>query len=95
MTLDSKTNVYCFLHSFICIIFLFFLPKCADSFVCSTQVRLSCRGDEILDELQASEEVNHLVGSENQFLYRPEYAAYMVEGTPGVPYGGLLLCCAL
>lgn len=23
-------------------------------------------------------------------LWRPEYAAYMVEGTPGKPYGGLL-----
>lgn len=23
-------------------------------------------------------------------LWRPEYGAYMVEGTPGKPYGGLL-----
>ena len=23
-------------------------------------------------------------------LWRPEYAAYMVEGTPGKPYGGLM-----
>jgi glutamate--cysteine ligase catalytic subunit len=23
-------------------------------------------------------------------LWRPEYGAYMVEGTPGQPYGGLL-----
>ena len=22
-------------------------------------------------------------------LWRPEYAAYMIEGTPGKPYGGL------
>lgn len=24
-------------------------------------------------------------------LWRPEYAAYMLEGTPGKPYGGLLV----
>lgn len=23
-------------------------------------------------------------------LWRPEFASYMVEGTPGIPYGGLL-----
>lgn len=23
-------------------------------------------------------------------LWRPEYGAYMIEGTPGKPYGGLL-----
>ena len=25
---------------------------------------------------------------ELQSMWRPEYASYMVEGTPGVPYGG-------
>lgn len=27
--------------------------------------------------------------SEVKALWRPEYAAYMIEGTPGKPYGGL------
>lgn len=27
--------------------------------------------------------------SEVKSLWRPEYAAYMIEGTPGKPYGGL------
>lgn len=33
-----------------------------------------------------------MVGTENHALWRPEFAAYMVEGTPGVPYGGLMSC---
>lgn len=49
---------------------------------------MSLRAEELLSRLQAAEEVNALVGTENRFLWRPEYASYMVEGTPGVPYGG-------
>uniref|UniRef100_A0A914V6Y5 Glutamate--cysteine ligase n=1 Tax=Plectus sambesii TaxID=2011161 RepID=A0A914V6Y5_9BILA len=56
------------------------------------KVRVSLRAEELLSRLQAAEEVNALVGTENRFLWRPEYASYMVEGTPGVPYGGLLAC---
>uniref|UniRef100_A0A914RKM4 Glutamate--cysteine ligase n=1 Tax=Parascaris equorum TaxID=6256 RepID=A0A914RKM4_PAREQ len=50
------------------------------------------RAEELLGHLNAQEEVNALIGTENKFLWRPEFAAYMVEGTPGVPYGGLLAC---
>ncbi len=57
----------------------------------SLQVRVSCRAVELLGRLQAEEEVNALVGTENRFLWRPEFAAYMIEGTPGVPYGGSLV----
>jgi glutamate--cysteine ligase catalytic subunit len=50
------------------------------------------RADDLLKRLQAQEEVNNMVGTENRALWRPEFAAYMVEGTPGVPYGGLMSC---
>ncbi|CAJ0960141.1 unnamed protein product, partial [Mesorhabditis belari] len=56
------------------------------------KVRVSLRAEELLGRLSAEEEVNNLVGTANKFLWRPEFAAYMVEGTPGVPYGGLLAC---
>ncbi|PIO74218.1 glutamate-cysteine ligase, catalytic subunit [Teladorsagia circumcincta] len=56
------------------------------------KVRVSCRAEELLSRLQAQEEVNALLGTVNHFLWRPEFAAYMIEGTPGVPYGGLLAC---
>lgn len=56
------------------------------------KVRVSLRAEELLGRLSAEEEVNALVGTTNKFLWRPEFAAYMVEGTPGVPYGGLLAC---
>lgn len=51
---------------------------------------MSLRADDLLKRLQAQEEVNNLVGNENRALWRPEFAAYMVEGTPGAPYGGNL-----
>ncbi|VDM53159.1 unnamed protein product [Angiostrongylus costaricensis] len=47
------------------------------------KVRVSCRAEELLGRLQAAEEVNAMVGTVNRFLWRPEFAAYMVEGTPG------------
>ncbi|KAF0764123.1 glutamate--cysteine ligase catalytic subunit isoform X1 [Aphis craccivora] len=31
-----------------------------------------------------------LYNSNVKSLWRPEYGAYMIEGTPGKPYGGLL-----
>ncbi|TRY63874.1 hypothetical protein TCAL_00880 [Tigriopus californicus] len=49
--------------------------------------RVSLRAQELLRQLQEPE----LAGQSNlPSLWRPEYAAYMVEGTPGVPYGGSL-----
>ncbi|XP_045454710.1 glutamate--cysteine ligase isoform X2 [Melitaea cinxia] len=48
---------------------------------------VSLRADEILPQLQEKETEE----PENvKSLWRPEYGAYMVEGTPGKPYGGLL-----
>ncbi|KAI1727434.1 glutamate-cysteine ligase domain-containing protein [Ditylenchus destructor] len=58
----------------------------------NNKVRVSLRADDLLKRLQAQEEVNNMIGSENRALWRPEFAAYMVEGTPGVPYGGLMSC---
>uniref|UniRef100_A0A0N5AG44 Glutamate--cysteine ligase n=1 Tax=Syphacia muris TaxID=451379 RepID=A0A0N5AG44_9BILA len=56
------------------------------------KVRLSCRANEILKALNAEEKKNDLSGAENRCLWRPEFASYMIEGTPGVPYGGWLAC---
>ncbi|KAI5635345.1 glutamate-cysteine ligase domain-containing protein [Phthorimaea operculella] len=48
---------------------------------------VSLRASTILPQLQEKE----LEDPENvKSLWRPEYGAYMVEGTPGKPYGGLL-----
>lgn len=49
--------------------------------------RLSLRARDILAELN-EKEMNDPVGVKS--LWRPEYGAYMIEGTPGKPYGGLL-----
>lgn len=49
--------------------------------------QVSLRADEILTKLQ-EKELQDPTGVKS--LWRPEYAAYMVEGTPGKPYGGLL-----
>lgn len=57
--------------------------------------RLSLRAKELLEQLgRPEEEMLRQVRSEGRSdiklasLWRPEYASYMVEGTPGVPYGG-------
>ncbi|KAJ8734851.1 hypothetical protein PYW08_014101 [Mythimna loreyi] len=48
---------------------------------------VSLRANELLPRLQEPE----LKDPQNvKSLWRPEYGAYMVEGTPGRPYGGLL-----
>ncbi|KAL0895616.1 hypothetical protein ABMA27_011707 [Loxostege sticticalis] len=48
---------------------------------------VSLRADELLPKLQEKE----MEDPQNvKSLWRPEYGAYMVEGTPGKPYGGLL-----
>lgn len=59
-----------------------------------SQVRVSLRAEELLNQLQAGEELNALLGNENCCLWRPEFAAYMIEGTPGAPYGGYLVSSA-
>lgn len=49
--------------------------------------KLSLRATELLHTLNEKE----LNDPENvKSLWRPEYGAYMIEGTPGKPYGGLL-----
>lgn len=50
-------------------------------------VRVSLRAGELLAKLQEAENAGR---GDLPSLWRPEYAAYMVEGTPGVPYGGLI-----
>lgn len=51
------------------------------------KVQLSLRGEDICNKLQEKE--NN--GGENlTSLWRQEYASYMVEGTPGVPYLGYM-----
>ena len=49
--------------------------------------RVSLRAKELLARLQEAENRGD---KDLRSLWRPEYAAYMVEGTPGVPYGGLI-----
>lgn len=47
---------------------------------------LSLRAEEVLPLLQEKENSN---ADDVKSLWRPEFAAYMVEGTPGKPYGAL------
>lgn len=49
--------------------------------------RLSLRALPVLTELQKAEQQHP---DDHPTTWRPEYAAYMVEGTPGKPYGGLM-----
>ncbi|XP_043496874.1 glutamate--cysteine ligase catalytic subunit [Polistes fuscatus] len=49
--------------------------------------KLSLRAEEILKILNEKEQKDPL---NVKSLWRPEYGAYMIEGTPGKPYGGLL-----
>ncbi|GJQ86461.1 hypothetical protein Trydic_g10368 [Trypoxylus dichotomus] len=51
------------------------------------QAKLSLRAKDILDELNEKERQDP-AGVKS--LWRPEYGAYMIEGTPGKPYGGLM-----
>lgn len=48
-------------------------------------VKLSMRGPEIIQELQREEHAQP-AGSSVPVLWRPEYANWMIEGTPGLPY---------
>lgn len=49
--------------------------------------KVSLRAQEILAALNEKENADP---KGVKSLWRPEYGAYMVEGTPGQPYGGLL-----
>ncbi|XP_051159264.1 glutamate--cysteine ligase catalytic subunit [Leptopilina boulardi] len=49
--------------------------------------KVSLRAQEVLDQLTEEERKNP---NKVKSLWRPEYGAYMIEGTPGKPYGGLL-----
>ncbi|KAK9879781.1 hypothetical protein WA026_006844 [Henosepilachna vigintioctopunctata] len=51
------------------------------------EAKVSLRAKEILAVLNEKELANP---SDCKSLWRPEYGAYMIEGTPGKPYGGLL-----
>ncbi|XP_053595167.1 glutamate--cysteine ligase isoform X2 [Microplitis demolitor] len=49
--------------------------------------KLSLRSYELMVKLNEKEQANP---SGVKCLWRPEFGAYMIEGTPGQPYGGLL-----
>lgn len=51
------------------------------------EAKVSLRAEEILSVLNERE---HADPNGVKSLWRPEYGAYMIEGTPGKPYGGLL-----
>uniref|UniRef100_A0A8C9WH66 Glutamate--cysteine ligase n=1 Tax=Scleropages formosus TaxID=113540 RepID=A0A8C9WH66_SCLFO len=49
------------------------------------KVQLVLRGSEVLQTLQ---EKGEKINPNHPTLWRPEYGSYMIEGTPGQPYGG-------
>lgn len=51
------------------------------------QAKVSLRAQEILVALNEKEQADP---TSVKSLWRPEYGAYMIEGTPGKPYGGLM-----
>ncbi|XP_040453713.1 glutamate--cysteine ligase catalytic subunit isoform X2 [Falco naumanni] len=51
------------------------------------KVRLLLCGEEVLQTLQDKGEK---VNPNHPTLWRPEYGSYMIEGTPGQPYGGTM-----
>ncbi|NXP65807.1 GSH1 ligase, partial [Chloropsis cyanopogon] len=51
------------------------------------KVRLVLCGEEVLQTLQ---EKGEKVNPNHPTLWRPEYGSYMIEGTPGQPYGGTM-----
>ncbi|CAH1772328.1 unnamed protein product [Owenia fusiformis] len=51
------------------------------------EAKLLLKAGPVLDALQEMEKTKP---DDHPTTWRPEYAAYMVEGTPGKPYGGLL-----
>ena len=54
------------------------------------RVQLNLRASQVLVELQASEEAfGRRDGFGEAAAWHPEYAAWMIEGTPRAPFGGL------
>ncbi|XP_069091896.1 glutamate--cysteine ligase catalytic subunit [Pleurodeles waltl] len=51
------------------------------------KVRLVLKGEELLEILQDKGEK---ANPNHPTLWRPEYGSYMIEGTPGQPYGGTM-----
>lgn len=51
------------------------------------EAKVSLRGVDLLQILNEKEQADP---EGVKSLWRPEYGAYMIEGTPGQPYGGLL-----
>ncbi|XP_064412510.1 glutamate--cysteine ligase catalytic subunit isoform X2 [Latimeria chalumnae] len=51
------------------------------------KVRVLLRGEEVLHTLQ---EKGEKANPNHPTLWRPEYGSYMIEGTPGQPYGGTM-----
>ncbi|KAH7719127.1 gamma-glutamylcysteine synthetase [Aphelenchoides avenae] len=56
------------------------------------KVRVALKADELLAAMEAHEKVNAMISRQDRTLWRPEFASYMIEGTPGVPYGNILPC---
>ncbi|XP_012941987.1 glutamate--cysteine ligase catalytic subunit [Aplysia californica] len=52
------------------------------------KVYLALRGQEVLKNLQEKTKVKNDSAKDVPTSWHPEYAQYMVEGTPGRPYGG-------
>lgn len=51
------------------------------------KVYLALRAHEILDEFMKEEEEYYKKNKVPEVLWRPEYAKYMLESTPGEPFG--------
>uniref|UniRef100_A0A8C5CEL9 Glutamate--cysteine ligase n=1 Tax=Gadus morhua TaxID=8049 RepID=A0A8C5CEL9_GADMO len=51
------------------------------------KVRIVLSGGEVLETLQ---EQGEKINPNHPTLWRPEYGSYMIEGTPGQPYGGTM-----
>ncbi|PNI77732.1 GCLC isoform 13, partial [Pan troglodytes] len=51
------------------------------------KVRLVLSGEKVLETLQ---EKGERTNPNHPTLWRPEYGSYMIEGTPGQPYGGTM-----
>lgn len=54
-------------------------------------VKLSLRGEELLDTLRAREEQSGRSDNRKEAsAWHPEYGSWMVEGTPRMPFGGFV-----
>lgn len=55
------------------------------------RVRLTARATEVLNQLQMLEQAAIKAGFDPESSWKPEYARYMLEATPGKPYGASIL----